>query len=628
MVARFFALCAVLAAVLSGCSDAYVHARGEPRTQALPPFEPSDVLDAQQNVRWFRTRLPARGPGAAVYLQKVRNKFEAYLGDAQGPTRHVIYKYGDIEDPAERAYLGEPPHLFGLPPGYAGKFLYIRSYSNTGRQGPDGEARIGTRADHITAVACSDLRGLIFGIVPLFLGGAVATVFLLSVRARIAVAFGAFCLCYGVYLMCHTQAIHLFFPYPLAWDHLQYAFTYLAPFWFIDFAEHVIGGFPRRLLARAKWVFVPLAAGTVLGSAFALIDLPRTLPLFQGLVVALGVLLAGEVAGKVRARSAQARVFGAGAALVALTAINDVLVQNHVVPWAMELSDFGVMVFILLLVTLLTKQLELQTRKSHDMARELETAGILQTRFLPLAPFERDLFSLNAVTRAASQVGGDWYAYRVIAGRWLQIHLGDVTGHGTGAALLAAFAKGAVDIFYQDATGADATEPALDRLHTLLNQVLCDMGRDEASMTLVSLSVDLHTGAIAYVNSGHLAPLLCAGAEVRMTHLNGRNDTYLGVDRAFASKPPFSAMARGDEVLVLHSDGVYELFHNAGAGSVNPTRRAQEFLKATFAGLGAARRLEPEALLRKLPPRHEDMVDDVTLLAVRLKLATGRASAA
>ncbi len=551
----------------------------------------------------------------AVLLTKVRHRFVAYVEDVE------VYRFGNPNDRTARSYIGEPPHLVPLPADFAGKTLKIVVSSKESRVGLDGVPLIGSRPDLLFKVLRRDLRSLVFGIIPLFLGGTIVTLFLLAIRARLALSFGMFCLTYGLYLVCHSPTIYFFVPYPLAWDHLQYFATYLAPFFFLDFAERAVDGFKRPHLFMLRWGYVALAPGAVLGSLTGLAELNASLPFFQALLLVTVVLLMVEVAVAARAGSAAARVFAAGSSFVAIGAVNDVLVEQRALPWTVEISDVTIVGFILALAILLARKMSADAAHTFHLEKDLETAGILQSRFLQEATNSGKSYEIETLARSAARVGGDWYVYRLVDNRFLHVHDGDVTGHGTRAALLAAFARGAIDLYYHESERRGTGAPAIDSLHTVLNKVLCEMGKDEATMTVASVAIDLQTGELEYVNSGHLAPLICGVPGVKPRFLQGRNSNYLGLDMDFESKPPQRGTLSANEVLLLYSDGVYELFQVKGdMNGATPTRRAQQFLNKTFTvnGPGCP---SPKTLLTLFPEKEDQLLDDVTLLAVKLKPA-------
>ena len=79
----------------------------------------------------------------------------------------------------------------------------------------------------------------------------------------------------------------------------------------------------------------------------------------------------------------------------------------------------------------------------------------------------------------------------------------DVTGHGTPAALVASFAKGATDMIYADWSKRGAGHPPLRLVHENLNDMLRSGVGELAFMTMFSVTIDLRKHEIFYLNSGH-----------------------------------------------------------------------------------------------------------------------------
>ncbi len=73
--------------------------------------------------------------------------------------------------------------------------------------------------------------------------------------------------------------------------------------------------------------------------------------------------------------------------------------------------------------------------------QELEEARALQVSMLPAAPPDVPGFVLAFGMRTATEVGGDYYDWRIDAGGDLRLAVGDATGHGVRAGLVVVSAK-------------------------------------------------------------------------------------------------------------------------------------------------------------------------------------------
>jgi chemotaxis family two-component system sensor kinase Cph1 len=184
---------------------------------------------------------------------------------------------------------------------------------------------------------------------------------------------------------------------------------------------------------------------------------------------------------------------------------------------------------------------------------------------------------------------------RRVAGGRVSMVLGDVAGHGLGAAAITAQLRHALRAYLLAADGPGA---ALARLNELTGLLL-----PEELATVVVAELDAASGSVEVANAGHLPVVLLQGEGGRLVD-EGRGPA-LGMSPT-ADYPPARLQLSGDDRLLVFSDGLVERrTEDLGAG-----------LARVLEVAGAAPR-EPEALLDALmsafaPPD----TDDVTLLAL------------
>src|SRR5690606_17890343 len=112
--------------------------------------------------------------------------------------------------------------------------------------------------------------------------------------------------------------------------------------------------------------------------------------------------------------------------------------------------------------------------------------------------FEAPELGLFGFYRPADQAGGDWWWYEV-AGSKLTVLIGDVTGHGPGAAMVTAAVATAFRIQSPDT-------PLPDRLRLCHEEVLRVAG-GTYNMTVSAIELDYRTGRFAFYSAGGL-PIL------------------------------------------------------------------------------------------------------------------------
>ena len=143
-------------------------------------------------------------------------------------------------------------------------------------------------------------------------------------------------------------------------------------------------------------------------------------------------------------------------------------------------------------------------------------------------------------------MGGDYYDFAVEAGR-LRIALGDVSGKGTGAALLMTVLRAAVR--------ANWAEPSLSDAMARINRTVCQNVPSNKYVTFFLAALDPASGRLAFVNAGHNPPLLVRkdGSVERLA----TGGLVLGLFENVVYEEGSVGIERGD-TLVAYSDGVTE----------------------------------------------------------------------
>ncbi len=164
-----------------------------------------------------------------------------------------------------------------------------------------------------------------------------------------------------------------------------------------------------------------------------------------------------------------------------------------------------------------------ESRQKQQLEAELDVARTVQGRLLPVKPPAADGIEILGACRPARSVSGDLYDYLDLGGRHLAIALGDVCGKGISAALLMASLHSIIRAQCTQIRTGDATalQASAARLVRQANKQLHASTASNKFATLFFGILDTASGNLAYVNAGHLPPLLLRNGSVRRLDVTG-----------------------------------------------------------------------------------------------------------
>lgn len=261
------------------------------------------------------------------------------------------------------------------------------------------------------------------------------------------------------------------------------------------------------------------------------------------------------------------------------------------------------------------ENLRAETEAKERIQSELRIAHEIQASMLPrvFPPFpEREEFDIFAVMEPAKEVGGDFYDFFLVDGKYLCVLIGDVSGKGVPAALFMAISKTLLK------TEAQRGLPP-DEIFNRVNRALIPDNDALLFVTAFLIILDLATGEIRYANAGHPLPLIASG-QGEFAFLEAPPGIVLGAVEAARFQMNKRTLEPGD-VVVLYTDGITEAM-NAGQELFSEGR-----LKSRLAGLADR---GPERIVHDLREGVKVFVqgtapsDDITVVALRLKKAAGR----
>ncbi|HEY6404108.1 MAG TPA: SpoIIE family protein phosphatase [Blastocatellia bacterium] len=188
-----------------------------------------------------------------------------------------------------------------------------------------------------------------------------------------------------------------------------------------------------------------------------------------------------------------------------------------------------------------------EEREKKQIEQELGVARQVQVALSPTAFNVPDYFEIAAHNIPSRYVGGDFYDFISLRDNRSAFALGDVSGKGVAAALLAAMAQGALQAQF-------TSNMPLAEVVSSLNKVLVQRSDSNRFITLFCATLD-PDGHFTYINAGHNLPVLARANGVIETLTT--KSVLLGAFDFVEYKPRQTRLAPGD-VVVMYTDGVTE----------------------------------------------------------------------
>ena len=214
---------------------------------------------------------------------------------------------------------------------------------------------------------------------------------------------------------------------------------------------------------------------------------------------------------------------------------------------ARDLALFGA-ISAQLAISVENARLHADSLEKARLQKDVEIARRIQQHLLPPVPQDLEGLDIALRYRAAEQASGDTYDFVPLADGRFAIMIGDVTGHGVGAALLTHTVQAALRSYLELLDDVAAVV-------TRVNQRLVAGVETGNFMSLLLALVDPKRRTLQYVNAGHPGLMLSQADGIRVLDKTGM---VLGVvgDQVYRESPTIE-LGAGD-LLFMHTDGVDE----------------------------------------------------------------------
>ena len=259
------------------------------------------------------------------------------------------------------------------------------------------------------------------------------------------------------------------------------------------------------------------------------------------------------------------------------------------------------------LAELTQRRLEQEMREREHLEQELRVARRIQQASLPMEVPTLEGWQISPYYQPAREVGGDFYDFFELEDGRVGVVVGDATGKGVSAALVAAATSSMVRAVAQ-ALGSSSPGEVLAQVNeTLVARIPSNM-----FVTCFYAVLDPESAGLRYANAGHDLPYLRGRSSNDAEELSARG-MPLGLMPEMSYEENETVLDAGDSVL-FYSDGLVE---------AHDPQRHQMFgfprLRALVAG-HAEKRSFVTLLIAELysfTGEEWEQEDDITLLTLR-----------
>ncbi len=207
-------------------------------------------------------------------------------------------------------------------------------------------------------------------------------------------------------------------------------------------------------------------------------------------------------------------------------------------------------------------RLHQESLEKERIEHELRIAQDIQQNLLPRGPYPLPGFDLYGMSEACDETGGDYFDYFPSRDGKVQIAIGDVVGHGVGAALYMATARALLRAF-------EHVEPDPSTVFQQINSFLERDMEPGQFMTLFLCELDPAERTFRYVCAGHNPPVIFR-ADGSTEELS-RTGIGLGIAEGIPFRTEGPIPLHSGDMLFMFTDGVPEA-RNAAKEQFEPER--------------------------------------------------------
>lgn len=182
------------------------------------------------------------------------------------------------------------------------------------------------------------------------------------------------------------------------------------------------------------------------------------------------------------------------------------------------------------------------------VGKELELAAKIQENLIPRETLELPTLTVAGGIDPATEVGGDAYDFIPMDDGDTLIYIGDGTGHGVSAGIMASISNA---LLY-----SLRGEPDLMVIAKLMNAVIQKKSSNTMFITMGLTTWSETTSSLKYINAGHLPMLYFDAGNQKLTEIKLPGMAFGMVDDLVPHLKEQEIKLQKDDVVVLYSDGI------------------------------------------------------------------------
>ncbi|NOY08970.1 MAG: SpoIIE family protein phosphatase [Spirochaetes bacterium] len=256
------------------------------------------------------------------------------------------------------------------------------------------------------------------------------------------------------------------------------------------------------------------------------------------------------------------------------------------------------------------------SRQNRETRKDLLLARNIQKKFLPEKEINFPGIKISTYYRPCTELGGDICGIKRINNHQIVVYGGDVSGHGTSAALITIYLKQIIETYTLEKR-EDGSEQLREpgEVLTLLNTRFIDdinEGNPELYFTVFYSIIDTELSEIGYSSAGiHCPPLIISGS--RAEELFKQSDFPIGHVERHVYDSYKTGLTTHNKLLFI-SDGVVEVYNGKEYFGMN---RLKKLLHSALSEEG---KISLEKIHRKVTAftKEKKPLDDMCYLLIDL----------